>query len=177
VTEEDALIEGLTPLEAQAFHQNGTLRPEIAVRLAMQWMEAGEDHVDVAVLATAEEADWALIRQDFRKSMDAFAIKSLSERTAALVRLRRILDWLAAKPFRLKALGPVLVEHFPVSVRQTASPSALNLNFDLLQQASEDFYDLSFRINRTEEAMQALINSALRISEDMKHQIDGELAS
>lgn len=178
MSDRDTLLEGLTPLEAQAFYQNGSLHPEQAIQLAMAWMKAGETHVDVAVLATSEAVHWDDLKRDFRTALQAFGIAEFSDRTAALLRLQRILSWVEANPSRLKDLGPVLIEHcagiFPPP-DGSGSTSRLHRNFWRLHQASEDYYDLSFRTDRTDEALQALTSTALETIADMMDSIAGEL--
>ncbi|WP_394692659.1 hypothetical protein [Hyphobacterium sp.] len=162
----DTLFDNLSPIEAQAFHQNRRLPVEKAVQFAMKLLEQGESHVDVAVLATTCYEDLDEFNRDFVSAKKALNVPPLSDSDAELIRLDCVLRWAHGSAEGLRDLSGELAEHGPTFFRMRDKAVAPNDLADILEGYwqlylhSEDFFDLHLLSDRTSEKVAAAIKAA-----------------
>lgn len=163
----DSLMTGLTPLEAQAFYQNRTLRPDHAIQLAMSWMEAGENHVDVAVVATSEACHWDELKRDFSVAIKALGIRELPPHDAELIRLNRLLIWVRSHPRFFTALTGEFFDQCPRMMNEAGArgePQTGNrIMFGLhrIYWHCENYYDRMFESRISKAELAALLEAAM----------------
>jgi hypothetical protein len=155
VSGHDSLFDGLTPLQAQAFHQNSSLNAARAIQLATDWVDGGDNHVDIAVLAAVDEPEWARLDFYFMAAMAARKVPRLTPREAAAIRLDHLLSWTRGNRDRVRDLQGHLIDHAE-PLRRKAVPDSAPADqvqiadaIEALARRSDDFFDLVYSADHT----------------------------